>query len=121
MNNQAGTLTARLNGRRIIVTGAASGIGRRTAELFAREGARLGLVDRDADKLEAIAEETGGTAFAVDITDDEAVAKSMEEAATALDGIDGVVNVAGIMFRGLAADVSTKEWRKVIDVNLTGT
>jgi len=121
MNTQAGTSTGRLKGRRIIVTGAASGIGRSTAELFVREGALVGLVDRDADKLQAIAEKTGGSAFAVDITDDEAVAKSMEEAAATLNGIDGVVNVAGIMFRGLAADVSTKEWRRVIDVNLTGT
>ena len=94
MNTQAGTSTGRLNGRRVIVTGAASGIGRSTAELFVREGALVGLVDRDADKLQAIAEKTGGSAFAVDITDDEAVAKSMEGAAATLNGIAGVVNVA---------------------------
>ena len=67
------------------------------------------------------AEEIGGSAFPVDITDDEAVASAIKEAAATLSGIDGVVNAAGIMFRGHAVDVSTQDWRKVIDINLTGT
>lgn len=121
MNDFAEPLTERLKGRRIIITGAASGIGRSTAQLFAREGAAVGLLDRDKERLLAAAEEIGGSAFPVDITDDEAVASVIKEAAATLSGIDGVVNAAGIMFRGHAVDVSTQDWRKVIDINLTGT
>ncbi|MFC9335956.1 SDR family NAD(P)-dependent oxidoreductase [Arthrobacter sp. NPDC057009] len=113
--------TERLKGRRIIITGAASGIGKSTAQLFAREGAAVGLLDRDKEKLHEAAEEIGGAAFPVDITDDEAVARAVSEAAAALSGIDGVVNAAGIMFRGHAADVPAQDWRRVIDINLTGT
>ncbi|MDR7161928.1 SDR family NAD(P)-dependent oxidoreductase [Arthrobacter sp. BE255] len=121
MNDQAQTPTLRLKGRRVLVTGAASGIGRSTAELFAREGAAVALLDRDKGKLQAVAEQIGGWAFPVDITDDEAVASSIAEAAATMSGIDGVVNAAGIMFRGRAIDVSAPDWRKVIEINLTGT
>lgn len=110
-----------LAGRRIVVTGASSGIGKSTAELFAREGAAVALIDRDKKNLQAVADEIGGWAFPVEITDDEAVSSATQAAAAALSGIDGVVNAAGIMFRGLAVDVPAQDWRTVIDVNLTGT
>lgn len=121
MNDTAELLTERLKGRRIIITGAASGIGRSTARLFASEGAEVALFDRDKEKLLIAAEEIGGSAFPVDITDDEAVTTAIGEAAAALSGIDGVVHAAGIMFRGHAVDVPAQDWRKVIDINLTGT
>lgn len=111
----------RLQGRRILVTGAAAGIGRSTARLFAQEGASVALLDRDKEKLHVVAEELDGWAFPVDLTDDEAVTRAVEEAAAGLSGIDGVVNAAGIMFQGLASEVSSKDWRRVIDINLTGT
>jgi NAD(P)-dependent dehydrogenase (short-subunit alcohol dehydrogenase family) len=111
----------RLERRRILVTGAAAGIGRAVAHLFAREGAALALLDRDADGLAITAAETGSTALPLDITDDEGVASAADRAASALGGIDGVVNCAGIMHRGMVADVSVEQWRRVLDVNLTGT
>jgi NAD(P)-dependent dehydrogenase (short-subunit alcohol dehydrogenase family) len=110
----------RLQGRRVVVTGAASGIGRRTAQLFAAEGAALALLDRDKNALEETAAQTGGECLAVDITDEDAVADVAAQAAGALGGIDGLVNAAGIMFRGDAAEVPAKDWRHVIEVNLTG-
>ena len=111
----------RLRGRRIVVTGAASGIGRATARLFAREGASLALLDRDPVGLKEIVQETGGSGFEVDITAEDAVAAAAERAAVELGGVDGVVNAAGIMFRGRAADVPAADWRRVLEVNLTGT
>ncbi|MDF3311225.1 SDR family NAD(P)-dependent oxidoreductase [Rhodococcus sp. T2V] len=112
--------THRLLGRRIVVTGAASGIGRSTAQLFASEGASVALFDRDERGVQATAEQTNGHGFTVDISNEKAVADAVERAGAALGGIDGVVNAAGIMFRGLAADVPAADWRQVLEVNLTG-
>jgi NAD(P)-dependent dehydrogenase (short-subunit alcohol dehydrogenase family) len=117
----AQTSADRLRGRRIVITGAASGIGRSTAQLFAREGAALAFLDRDGRGLAETAKETGGHGFEVDITNEEAVAEAIEKAGLALGGIDGVVNAAGIMPRGLASEVPAAVWRHVLEVNLTGT
>lgn len=122
MNNaQTTEPSLRLAGRRVVITGAASGIGRSTADLFVAEGATVALIDRDRDSLNAVASKLGGHAFAADITNDDAVATAVSAAAEALGGIDGVVHAAGIMFRGRAEDTPASEWRKVIDINLTGT
>src|SRR5690242_19799995 len=62
-----------LEGKVVLVTGAASGIGRATANAFAREGATLALHDRNAEGLEAAREETGGSVHLVDVADSAAV------------------------------------------------
>src|SRR4029077_7718581 len=113
--------TSRLQQRRILITGAASGIGRRTAELFAAEGAALILLDRTAEALVAVANETRGFTVAVDITDEAAVADAVARGAAQAGGIDGIVNAAGIVMRGGGDEVAFADWRRVIDVNLTGT
>ena len=110
----------RLANRRIVVTGAASGIGRRTAELFAEEGAALLLLDRDADGLATVAAALGTTALPVDITDEDAVNRAIAAGAASMGGIDGIVNAAGIMWRGSVLEVPLADWRRVLDVNLTG-
>lgn len=110
----------RLRGRRILITGAASGIGRSTARLFAAEGAALTLLDRDAHGLAETARETGAHVFAADVTDEASVAQAVAQGAAAMGGIDGVVNCAGVMLRGSIQDVSVFEWRRVLDINLTG-
>jgi len=112
--------TGRLRQRRILITGAASGIGRRTAQLFAAEGAALILLDRSAEALTEVASETRGFALAVDVTDEAAVADAVGRGAAQSGGIDGVVNAAGIVMRGRVLEVGVAEWRRVIDVNLTG-
>jgi NAD(P)-dependent dehydrogenase (short-subunit alcohol dehydrogenase family) len=111
----------RLKGRRILITGAASGIGRRTAELFAAEGAALALLDRNAERLAEVARETGAVAAAADVTQEASVARAVEQGAAPMGGIDGVVNAAGIVLRGSVLDVGIADWRRVLDVNLTGT
>lgn len=112
--------TGRLRGRRILITGAASGIGRATAQLFAAEGAALVLLDRDAAGLAEIARETHAHVFQADVTDEESVARAVEQGAAAMGGIDGVVNSAGIQVRGTVLEVSVAEWKRSLDINLTG-
>jgi NAD(P)-dependent dehydrogenase (short-subunit alcohol dehydrogenase family) len=104
-----------------VITGAASGIGRATAHLFAAEGAALTLLDRDPEGLAKTADEAGGQVFALDVTDEDAVARAVEEAAGTMGGIDGLVNAAGVMHRGSVLEVSAAEFRRVIDINLVGT
>src|SRR5206468_4884367 len=111
----------RLKGRRVVVTGAASGIGRVTAQLFAREGASLALFDRDERGLAQTASETGGHLFVVDITREDELAKASERAAAALGGLDGIVNAAGIMPTGSMLEVPVELWRRTLEVNVTGT
>src|SRR5215469_10820106 len=114
-------MPGRLQGRSVLITGAASGIGRRTAELFAAEGAALTLLDSNREGLTAVARETGGTAVEADVTQEASVARAVEQGATAMGGIDGVVNAAGIVIHGSVLDVGVADWRLVLDVNLTGT
>lgn len=114
-------MTGRLTGRNIVVTGAGSGIGRETARLFAREGARLALLDRDAAAARRTAEETGGVAHAVDVTDAAQVAEAIGSVAQAMGGIDGLLNSAGILTMKTVDEIGIEEFRRVVDVNLTGT
>ena len=110
----------RLQQRRVLITGAASGIGRRTALLFTAEGAALTLLDRSVEGLAEVARETRGLAVGADVTDEASVADAVEQGAAAMGGIDGVVNAAGIVIRGPVLEVGVADWRRVIDVNLTG-
>jgi len=105
----------RLAGRRIVVTGAASGIGAAIAQLFVAEGAQVASLDRNAEGIQH------GVALAADVSDEASVAQAVERAALALGGIDGLVNAAGIANGELLSEVSLEDWRRVIDVNLTGS
>lgn len=113
-------VAGRLQGRRVLVTGAASGIGRAVAELFLTAGARVALLDRQLPTPAASAGERA-VPLAADITDVEAVAAAVARAAQAFGGLDGLVNSAGIANTDPAARVDVADWRRVIDVNLTGT
>jgi NAD(P)-dependent dehydrogenase (short-subunit alcohol dehydrogenase family) len=112
----------RLKDRRVLVTGAASGIGRAIAEMFAREGARVALLDRDAPRLNEVAAGVGNdpVAAVADVADEGEVRQAVAGAAEALGGLDGVVNSAGIDLLRPFSEVSSAEWRHVFAVNVNG-
>jgi NAD(P)-dependent dehydrogenase (short-subunit alcohol dehydrogenase family) len=105
----------RLENRKILITGGASGIGRATCELFAREGAAVAVLDRE------IARVAGIHAIAADVSDAASVARAMQQAAQALGGLDGLVNAAGVFINRALMETTPDVWNATIAVNLTGT
>ena len=111
----------RLANRRIVVTGAASGIGRRTAQLFADEGAALLLLDRDADALAAVAASTRGhCAGGRYHRRARCAARRPSAAPLRWEASTASSTPPAIMWRGSVLEVPVADWRRVIDVNLTG-
>lgn len=111
----------RLKGRRIVVTGAGSGIGAAIAQLFIAEGAQVAAIDRNEDGIKAWFRPGTGVALKADISDEASVNDAVRQAAEALGGIDGLVNAAGVANTDLLRDVSVADWKRIIDINLTGS
>jgi NAD(P)-dependent dehydrogenase (short-subunit alcohol dehydrogenase family) len=111
-----------LNGRKVLITGGASGIGLATARRFVAEGARVALLDRDAEGLERALQQLGKAAVTVhaDVMDEAQVQGAVEKASQALQGLDGLVNSAGISFWRSFADLTFEEWRRTLSINLDG-
>ncbi len=116
----------RLKGRKAIVTGAAQGLGEALLERIAREGADAIGWDVNIERMTAtakrISDETGKKILPakVDITDAEAVRKTVEEAVTLLGGLDLIICNAGILISGDSINFDVSAWRKVIEVDLVG-
>jgi 3-oxoacyl-[acyl-carrier protein] reductase len=111
-------MAGRLNGRRAIVTGAASGIGLATAKLFVAEGAKVLGVDVRGARLQEALAGTGASALGVSVTDDDAPTKIAEAALSHMGGIDIIFNNAGVVHNCLMERMSDEEWDGVLDVNL---
>jgi NAD(P)-dependent dehydrogenase (short-subunit alcohol dehydrogenase family) len=115
-----------LAGRRCLITGAASGIGRATAAAMAARGSELFLTDRDGDGLErAVAEirDAGGVVshFATaDVSDHEAVVGLAGEVHAQAPSMDIVMNIAGISTWGRIEQLEHDHWRRTIEINLMG-
>ncbi len=110
-----------LDGKRTIVTGAASGIGRAIALAFATEGARVACLDLNLDGAKAVAAEAGGGAFAlkVDVAKESSVDKQVAAAIAKLGGVDVMVNNAGIATAAFVVDMPLRQWQQMIDIDLT--
>ncbi len=111
-----------LDGRRILITGASSGIGEATAEAIVAEGGAVALGARRRDRLEELAERLDGTAVAIeaDVAEEEQAKALVEGAHEELGGLDGLVNNAGVMLLGPLQGANPSEWRTMINVNCLG-
>jgi 3-oxoacyl-[acyl-carrier protein] reductase len=115
-------LSRSVAGRVAIVTGAASGMGRATALLLASEGAKVAVTDLDRAACEAVAAEAGANAraFALDVSDGEAISRTVADVAAHFGGIDILINNAGVSsFAPLDADDYDAIWHRAVAVMLT--
>jgi NADP-dependent 3-hydroxy acid dehydrogenase YdfG len=114
-----------LDGRRIAITGASSGIGEKTAERLAAEGAAVAVGARREDRLAELVERigsAGGSAHSlpVDVADEDSAREFVANAAERMGGLDGLVNNAGVMLLGPIDGADTAQWRQMVEVNLLG-
>ena len=121
MNEPAGPLS--LQGRVAVVTGAGRGIGAAVSCLFARAGAQVALLDRDAAGVTRSAESIGlndgeALAFATDITDGFAVERTLDAVVDEWGRLDILVNNAGMRREAPLKDVTEEDWAEILDVNL---
>lgn len=123
------TVPARLAGKRCLVTGAGSGIGRAVAIRFAQEGARVGLIGRGRDALEQTASsiaDVGGTSLVLpaDVSREADMMGAVAALVADWDGLDVIVGVAGVELiedgDARVDQLALDAWQQTIDINLTG-
>ena len=114
--------------RSVVVTGAAQGIGLGITRVLLKQGANVVMLDRNQDalvdakqSLDEILEGQTLMAMAVDVTDESAVADAFSSAHQALGGLTGLVNNAGVIRLGAAADSTKDDWELQLSINVTGT
>jgi 3-oxoacyl-[acyl-carrier protein] reductase len=129
MTGRLSTLSRSVAGKRVLVTGAASGMGRATAHLFADEGAQVAVVDLDAERVLAVVDEItavhgaeAAAGFTSDVADHASLKRLVADVNARLGGVDVLVNNAGVSLINSAfqdeADYESN-WARTLDVNLT--
>lgn len=115
-----------LDGKVAIITGGAQGIGKTVAEYIAAVGADVVILDRQAEKAQAVADAIAKkfscrtVAYGIDVTKPDEVAEAIEKADLYMGKLDLLFNNAGIVLQKAAIDLSPSEWLQIIDVNLNG-
>ena len=109
--------SARLAGKRVVVTGGARGIGGEIAARFAAEGARVSILDRLVDLGREHASATGGSFHEVDLLDPVATASTTQAAVDSMGGVDILVNSAGILRFTSLLDLTVQDWNETFSIN----
>ena len=112
----------KIDGKRVIVTGASAGIGRETAKLFASKGAQMAAVARRGERLEQLVQECEGMAGSIvpivaDLTKESEARRMVREGVEKLGGLDILINNAGVSMVGEVAEADLRLWRLMMDVN----
>lgn len=112
-----------LSGKTAVITGGASGIGWAIADLYARFGAEVALLDLNADAVAQAAEKIGtrATAIGCDVTDPESICAAADEIQSRSAEVDILINSAGVAQLAAAEGLSDQQWNTTLAVNLTGT
>lgn len=112
----------RLSGRRVLVLGASSGLGKASAIEIAREGGRVCVAARRLERLEETVAEAGEGCFALrcDVSDEASCRRVVEKAVDALGGLDAVVYAPGISTFGPIEEIRAADWHRVLATNLVG-
>ncbi len=115
-------MSNQLQGKIAIVTGAASGIGKEIASVYAKEGARVAIADMNLAAAQAAAESIGPNAMAVamDVTDEAQVNAAVEQVVKAWGGVDILVSNAGIQIVHPIEEFSYAEWKKMLAIHVDG-
>jgi NAD(P)-dependent dehydrogenase (short-subunit alcohol dehydrogenase family) len=108
-----------LQGKRTLVVGGGSGIGRATAALLGRAGAEVAVADLDGERASAVAEEVGGHAIVGDVLDEAGATAVVDQAHEVLGGLAGVVNIIGLASWSDLMSVDLATWEADIRMNLT--
>jgi NAD(P)-dependent dehydrogenase (short-subunit alcohol dehydrogenase family) len=114
-----------MHGRTIVITGAASGIGKATALLCAQRGAKLALIDIDRKGVDAATLEVaafGGSAqgYVCDVSDESAMTDAFARVTAELGVPQGLFAAAGVDLGGFVHELATERWQRVMDINLNG-
>jgi len=114
--------TGSLAGRRVLITGGCGGIGVATAERFVRDGARVVVLDNDKAACDRVQRELPGLlgTFVTDVTDPDSVQSAFHQLDDLCQGLDILINNAGISLPHAFTEISSEEWCRVINVNLNG-
>lgn len=120
------TALSRFAGKTVFITGGASGLGLAAARRLLREGAKVALADVNAHELRRVADELAQprghvTHHPLDVTDAAQVEAAVADAWAVHGAIDVLVNSAGVSFQGSVLDTPIEAWRRVLDINLSGT
>ena len=110
-------MAKRLEGKRIIITGAVNNIGKETAKLFVQEGARVVIGDIDKKAGQLTADELGAMFVEVDVTNEESVKNFIEKSVTLLGGLDVLAQNAGLQRSGRVTDFAAADWDALFAVN----
>ncbi|HEY4368097.1 MAG TPA: SDR family NAD(P)-dependent oxidoreductase [Steroidobacteraceae bacterium] len=118
-------LAARFPYKRAFITGASSGLGLELARALNRDGWSLGLFDRNLENLTAVEGELsaqGATVFAYpgDVTHSDELTVAVNSFAAMVDGLDVMINNAGVAASGALMEISLEDWRWIVDINLMG-